>query len=82
VFDSTELEKYKKQGEKIIHWLPKNEKLVNVKVLMPDAKTVKGLAEPSVKNIKIDEVIQFERFGFCKLDKIEKNKLVFWFTHE
>jgi len=82
VFDSEELEKYKKQGEKIMHWLPKDEKLVDVEVLMPDAKIVKGVAEPSVKNIKINEVIQFERFGFCKLDSIEKDKLVFWFTHE
>ncbi len=82
VFDSKELEKYKKEGERIMHWLPKNEKLVDVDVMMPDAKIMKGLAEPSVKNIKINEVVQFERFGFCKLDSIEKDKLVFWFTHE
>ncbi len=82
VFDSKELEKYKKEGERIMHWLPKDEKLVNVEVMMPDAKIVKGLAEPSVKTIKINDVVQFERFGFCKLDSIEKNKLVFWFTHE
>ncbi len=82
VFDSKELEKYKQKGKKIMHWLPKQEYLVNVEVMMPDAKMVKGIAEPSVKNIKINEVIQFERFGFCKLDSIEKDKLVFWFTHE
>ena len=82
VFDSKELEKYKQHGEKIMHWLPKQENLVNVEVMMPDAKMVKGIAEPSVKNIKINEVVQFERFGFCKLDSIEKDKLVFWFTHE
>ncbi len=82
VFDSTELEKYKKQGKSIMHWLPKDEKLVNVEVLMPNAKIIKGVAESSVKNIKINEVIQFERFGFCKLDSIEKDKLIFWFTHE
>ncbi len=77
-----ELEKYKQKGERIMHWLPKDEKLINTEVLMPDAKIVKGIAEPSVKNIKINEVIQFERFGFCKLDSIKKDKLVFWFTHE
>ena len=82
VFDSTELEKYKKQGKKIMHWLPKQDSLVNVEVMMPDAGIIKGIAEPSVKNIKINEVVQFERFSFCKLDSIEKDKLVFWFTHE
>jgi glutamyl-tRNA synthetase len=82
VFDSEELEKYKEHGEKIMHWLPEDEYLVNVEILMPDAKVVKGLAEPSVKNIKKDEVVQFERFGFCKLDEIKENKLIFWYTHD
>ncbi|MBU4493008.1 MAG: glutamate--tRNA ligase, partial [Nanoarchaeota archaeon] len=82
VFDSKELEKYKQKGERIMHWLPRDEELVDVEVLMPNAKIVKGLAEPFVKNIKTNHVVQFERFGFCKLDRIEKGKLVFWFTHE
>ncbi|MDD5086666.1 MAG: glutamate--tRNA ligase [Candidatus Nanoarchaeia archaeon] len=82
VFDSEELEKYKQHGEKIMHWLPKDENLVDIEVLMPDAKIIKGVAEPSVKNIKIDEVVQFERFGFCKLDEIKKDKLIFWYTHD
>ncbi len=82
VFDSEELENYRQHGEKIMHWLPKDEDLVDVEVLMPDAKIIKGVAEPSVKNIKIDEVVQFERFGFCKLDEIKENKLIFWYTHD
>jgi len=82
VFDSVELEKYKKQGKSIMHWLPRHEKLVSVEVLMPNAEIVRGVAEPSVKKIKINEVVQFERFGFCRLDSIEKDKLSFWFTHE
>ncbi|MBA3064051.1 glutamate--tRNA ligase [Candidatus Woesearchaeota archaeon] len=82
VFDSKELEKYKQNGKKIMHWLPKDEDLIDAEVLMPNAKIVKGVAEPSVKNIKINDVVQFERFGFCKLDSIERDKLVFWFTHE
>ena len=82
IFDSLEHEKYKKHGEKIIHWLPKQKDLAKVEVLMPDKKIAKGLAEPDVKNLKVGEVIQFTRFGFCKLDKKEKNKLMFWFTHK
>lgn len=80
-FDSKEHEKYKKKGEKIIHWLPVND-LVNVEILMPDKTTKKGLAESSIKKLKKDDVIQFERFGFCRLDEIKKNKHVFWFTHK
>jgi len=66
---------------KMIHWLPVNKENVKVSVFMPDASIKKGLAEPSVRNVKIGEVVQFERFGFCKLDEIKNNEYVFWFTH-
>jgi len=81
VFDSKDYEKYKNHGDKIIHWLPVQKGLVKVEVLMPDKKIAKGLAEPLVKSLKVGDIVQFARFGFCKLDKKEKNKLMFWFTH-
>ena len=82
VFDSLEYEKYKEKGDKIIHWLPVQKDLVKVEVLMPDKKTAKGLAEPLVKNLKVNEIVQFARFGFCRLDKKDKNKLMFLYTHD
>jgi len=66
---------------KMIHWLPAAKDLVNVEVVMPDASVKKGLGEPLLKDVKINEVVQFERFAFCRLDKKEKNKLIFYFTH-
>jgi glutamyl-tRNA synthetase len=80
VFDSLEYEKYKGKGEKIIHWLPK-EDVVKVDVLMPDNKLVKGLGEKGLKELKVGEVCQLERFGFCRLDK-KGDKLGFWFAHK
>ena len=77
-----EHEKYKKHGDLIIHWLPKQKNLVKTEVLMPDKKLIKGIAEPMVKKLSVNDVIQFTRFGFCRLDKKEKNKLSFWFTHK
>lgn len=44
---------------------------------MPDGKTKEGIAEPGVKKLHEGEIIQFERFAFCRLDK----KGVFWYTH-
>ena len=82
VFDSLEYEKYKSHGDKIIHWLPAGKDLAKVEVLMPDKKIAKGLAEPLVKNLKVGDIVQFQRFGFCKLDKKEKDKLKFWYTHD
>jgi len=66
---------------KMIHWLPVSKDLVNIEVLMPDGSVKKGLGEVDIKNVKENSVIQLERFAFCKLDKKEKNKLVFWYTH-
>lgn len=66
---------------KIIHWLPADKDLIHVEVLMPDKSVVKGLAERDVKKLKVGDVCQFERKLFARLDKKEKTKLKFWFTH-
>jgi len=66
---------------KIIHWLPADNKLKSVEILMPDKTVVKGLAEKGVNDLKEGELCQFERKFFVKLDKKEKTKLKFWFTH-
>ncbi|MFA6022614.1 MAG: glutamate--tRNA ligase [Candidatus Pacearchaeota archaeon] len=57
---------------------------VKVKLMMPDAKYIFGLAENSVSKLKVGSIIQFERFGFCKFDN-KNNKTgeyEFWFAHE
>jgi hypothetical protein len=77
-----EYEKYKSKGDKIIHWLPAQKDLVKAEVLMPNKEVKKGLAEPMVKNLKAGDIVQLVRFGFCRLDKKEKDKLNFWFTHD
>jgi glutamyl-tRNA synthetase len=79
MFDSVEHEHFKKRGKKIIHWLPADEKNIPVTILMPDKRTVEGIAEKDAANVKEGQVIQFERFGFCRLDN--KKEMVFWFTH-
>ena len=53
---------------------------------MPDNTTVTGLGESNLGIVKVGEVVQFERFGFCCLDSINeekgKKKYLFWFTHK
>jgi len=67
---------------KLIHWLPVSKNLIKTNILLEDGKTIKGLAEPDTKHIKLGETIQFERFGFCRLDKKTKTHLEFWFLHK
>ncbi|MFH0978310.1 MAG: glutamate--tRNA ligase [Candidatus Woesearchaeota archaeon] len=81
VFDSLEHSKYKDSGKKIMHYVPANLDVVKVEVLMPDASVVKGIAEPEVKNLKVGSQVQFERFGFVRLDSIKDGVYHFWYTH-
>ncbi len=80
-FDSIRFEEFRGRGKQVINWLPGKDN-VEVEILMPDKKVVKGIAENNIKDLKIGEVIQFVRFGFCRLDSVEKDVYKFWFTHE
>ena len=82
IFDSKNITEFKNKGKQIIHWLPQSKNLVNVEVLMPNNQIVKGLAESLTNKLKQGDIIQFERFGFCRLDEKLKSKLVFWFAHK
>ncbi len=65
---------------KLIHWLPA-EGNVEVEILMPDGTKKQGIGEKNLENVKVGEVIQFERFAFCRLDEKNGDKYSFWFTH-
>ena len=82
VYDSSEYKKFKQKGVKIMHYLPVQKDLIKIEVLMPDKMIVKGLGEPLMKKLKTGDIIQAERFGFIRLDKKEKDKLFFWYTHQ
>ncbi len=62
LFSSMALKKIPK-----INWVSDN---LRARVLMPDGSYVEGIAEIAVKNLKVGDVIQFERFGFVKFDGI------------
>ncbi|MFH1848825.1 MAG: glutamate--tRNA ligase [archaeon] len=80
LFDSLDVQNFRSGGDKIMHWLPVDKTLVKVQILMPDHTIRKGLAESLVSKLKPGITVQFERFGFCKLDKINR-EYFFWFTH-
>lgn len=67
---------------KLIHWLPANEDNAEVEIVMDDGSIKSGLAEKGVKHLKVGDEIQFERFGFCRFDRKEANKYIFWLTHK
>ena len=79
VFHSTDYEPYREKGTAIMHWLPVNG-VVKAGVMMDDAEVIKGIAEEGIRKLEEGSIIQFERFGFCRLDN--KKDMLFWFTHK
>jgi len=79
VFHSKSHEEAKKVGATLIHWLPSGTG-ISCEVVMPDASVVKGIAENSCKSLCPDDIIQFERFGFVRIDNVDK-KLTVYFAH-
>ncbi len=70
----------KKKGA-IIHWLPADKKLPAVEVLLEDGTIASGWGEKDMLNLKEGDIIQMERFAYCRLDKKEGNKMIFYYLH-
>ena len=79
VFRSEAYEEAKKLGAPLIHWIPVSTG-IPCKVVMRDASVAKGTAEDACKRLRPDEAVQFERFGFARIDSLDK-KLTAYFTH-
>ncbi|MBK5134134.1 hypothetical protein JJE00_06875 [Candidatus Bathyarchaeota archaeon] len=47
---------------------------------MPDASVAKGVAEDACKTLKPDEIVQFQRFGFVRVDSVN-GKLTAYFAY-
>ncbi|BFH74446.1 glutamate--tRNA ligase [Sulfurisphaera javensis] len=84
-FHSRGIEDAKKIGAKIIQWVKKSE-AVNVEVIVPDPNEEKppvvGYGEKEIGNLKVDEIVQFVRFGFVRVDNKNENKISVIFSHE
>lgn len=75
-FDYKELPK----NSTIVHWLPSSKENIEVSILMPDGNEIKGFGEKYLKELEEGSIIQFQRFGFCRLDS--KEKMLFVFSHK
>jgi glutamyl-tRNA synthetase len=69
----------REENAPFINWLPVDG-VVDAEVVMPDASIAKGLAEESVHELKTDEVFQFERFGYCRVETDKPFKA--FYTHK
>jgi glutamyl-tRNA synthetase len=64
----------------LIHWVPVGEDMP-CQVVMPDATLAEGVAEGLCRRLKKNDVVQFERFGFVRIDKND-NKLTAYYAQK
>ncbi|RLI18365.1 hypothetical protein DRO44_01380, partial [Candidatus Bathyarchaeota archaeon] len=79
-FVSESYEEARKVKAPLIHWIPVGEDMP-CQVVMPDATLAEGIAESACKKLKPNMIIQFERFGFVRIDKVDA-KLIAYYTHK
>jgi glutamyl-tRNA synthetase len=78
-FHSERYEEAKKLNAPLIHWLPIDSG-VPCQVVMPNASLMEGIAETNCKILKPGTIIQFERFGFVRIDNVNQ-KITAYFAH-
>jgi glutamyl-tRNA synthetase len=74
----TDMGLVKKEKVRIIHWVPPDGP--KVKVLSPDGEFT-GVGERGIEK-EMDKVVQFERFGFVRIDSFKDDEVVAYFTHK
>lgn len=80
-YHSTSFEDTREVKARIIQWVPV-ENNVNVKIVMDDASLKTGLGEGALKDLKVGDIVQFERVGFARLDEIAGDELIFYYAHK
>jgi glutamyl-tRNA synthetase len=75
---ATTLEDLKKMKGKIVHWAPVDG--IPVKVRGPEGD-IEGIGENGI-TAELDKIVQFERFGFCRIDAVDRGKVVAYFSHK
>ncbi|WP_336025073.1 glutamate--tRNA ligase [Halobellus salinisoli] len=63
----------------VVHWVP-TEGGIDVEMRTPDGD-VTGVAEPDFGETDVDDVIQFERIGFARVDEHSSDGSVVYWTH-
>ena len=61
-----------------IHWVSGG--AIELEVMKPDGTAERGLVEPAVAGLQVGDIVQFERYGFVRIDAV-RPKLVAVFGH-
>jgi len=78
-FMSESYQNAREQNAPLIHWVPASPNM-EASVVMPDATQVEGVAEVACRDLKVGDRVQFERFGFARIDSIGE-RLIAYYAH-
>jgi glutamyl-tRNA synthetase len=70
----------REEGVDVVHWVPADD-TVSVTMRTPDGD-VAGEAEPAFADTAVDEMIQFERIGFVRVDAHAPDGSVVYYAHD
>ena len=84
ILESDNIEDFRKNnGKNIINWLPADEtQSIDAEIMMPNASILEGKVEKRILGSKIGDIVQLERFGFCRIDEINNNSIKLWYGHK
>ena len=80
-YTGDDIDAVREEGVDVIHWAPADGPELRLRTTDRD---VSGVAEPGLRNYDTDAVVQFERIGFARLDKVagdSDTESVAYFTH-
>jgi glutamyl-tRNA synthetase len=65
----------------VVHWVPAGSGTVSARLRTPEGD-VTGYAEPAFAGTDVDEMVQFVRVGFARVDAHRDDESVAYFAHE
>ncbi len=78
-FVGTDIEVVREEGVPVVHWVPADDnRPLRLRTMEGD---IEGYAEPAIENRESDEMVQFERVGFARIDGQEDDRTVAYFAH-
>ena len=78
-FVGTDIDIVREEGVPVIHWVPADEnRPLRLRTMDGD---IEGYAEPATVERRPDEVVQFERIGFARIDRQDEGRTVAYFAH-
>jgi glutamyl-tRNA synthetase len=78
-YTGEDIDVVREEGVDVVHWVPADDN-VAVRMRTPEGDLT-GRAEPGFADTAVDEMIQFERVGFVRVDAHDATESVVYFAH-